>query len=34
LSLAIEHLALGPDEARAAARIDAVVAVLPLDDDD
>jgi AcrR family transcriptional regulator len=34
LSLAIEHLALGPDEARAAARIDAVVAVLPLADDD
>ena len=31
LALAVEHLALGPDEARARARIDAVVALLPLD---
>lgn len=30
LALAIEHLALGPDPVRAEARIDAVVAVLPL----
>lgn len=32
LSLAVEHLALGPDEARAEGRIDAVVAVLPIGD--
>ena len=31
LSLAVEHLALGPDEARATARIDELVQALQLD---
>ena len=30
LSLALEHLALGPDDDRAAARIDELVAALEL----